>query len=231
MKSISTLLMLILLLFLISCASNETANSDAVKQSEIYQSYTVTYDEGDMELTATAFFRFGGATGTTLNLVKPSCVTFNGNKMDAGSNVFSGTFYETNQQVPPSKSYNFVFTDCDKKIYSNAVSLYPFKLDDCPAVIKRSEGFKIKWVGAPIQKDERIEVLLEDNNKSFFNATSYEAGATSIDITPDKLKDMKPGDAAIDVKRIESTSLNEATHLGGNLTVTYVAKRVSVKVE
>ncbi len=231
MKKIIYFLSVTLLLFLISCASNETANSDAVKQSEIYQSYTVTYDEGDMELTATAFFRFGGATGTTLKLVKPSSVTFNGQQLDAGNNVFSGTFYETNQQVPPSKSYNFVFTDCDNKTYSNAVSLYPFKLDDCPSVIKRTEGCKLKWTGAPIQKDERVEVTMDGSEKSFCNITTYDGGANSIDITADKLKDMKPGDATIDVKRIASTNLKEATHLGGSLTVTYVAKRVSVKVE
>lgn len=231
MKTISTLLSLALLLLLVSCASNETANSDTVKQSEIYQSYTVTYNEGDMELSASAFFRFGGANGTTLNLVKPSSVTFNGQKMDAGNNIFSGTFYEINQQEPPSKAYNFVFTDCDNKTYTNEVLLFPFKLDDCPAVIKRTEGAKLKWVGAPLQKDERMEVMMEGSEKSFCNATSYEAGASSIVITPENMKDMKPGDATIELKRVNYTNLKEATHLGGSLNVSYVAKRVSVKVE
>jgi hypothetical protein len=231
MKRISVLLFITYLLLFISCASTDTANSDTVKQSEIYQSYTITYNEGDMELSATAFFRFGGATGTTLKLVNPSFVTFNGQKMDSGKNIFSGTFYEINLQVPLSQSNTFVFTDIDNKTYTNTVSLYPFKINDYPAIINRNKGAKISWIGDPLQKDERIEVAIDGAEKSFCSFSIYSSKDNTIDISRDRLIDIKPGDATIELKRVKDPELKEATHLGGNMTVTYVVKKLSVKFE
>jgi hypothetical protein len=214
-----------------SCVSNETANSDTVKQSEIYQSYTITYDEGEMELSATAFFRFGGSSGTTLNLVKPSNITFNGTEMSMGKNIFTGTFYEINQQVEPSKTYTFVFTDTDNKTYTNTTSVEPFKINDYPASIKKGEGIKIVWEGKPVLPNERVYVSLE--GKEFVNcsASTDVVGAKSVEISPELLKDLKPGDANIVLKREKKDILKESTHLGGSLIITYIAKKVTTKVE
>lgn len=49
--------MLLYLAMVSSCTSNEAANSDTVKPSEIYQSYSVTYNSDGNELSATASFR------------------------------------------------------------------------------------------------------------------------------------------------------------------------------
>ncbi len=153
------------------CVSNETANSDTVKQSEIYQSYAITYDAGDMELSATAFFRFGGSAGTTLSLVKPSSILFNGTEMAMGKNIFSGTFYEINQQVHASLSYKFIFTDTEKKTYINTASIDPIEINEYPEKIKKTEGFKVSWTGMPVQQNERVSVSLE--GKDFVNCSSF----------------------------------------------------------
>lgn len=220
-----------MLLFLFSCVSNETANSDAVKQTEIYQSYTITYDAGDMELSATAFFRFGGSTGTTLNLVKPSSITFNGEEMAMGKNIFSGTFYETNLQTDVSKNYTFVFTDTENKTYTNSASIEALEIDEYPATINKREGLKVSWTGKPIQNGERVYLSLEGKDMMNCSVSSDLVGTSSIELRPDQLKDIKPGDANILLKREISSSLSEATHLGGNITITYVAKKVAAKVE
>lgn len=214
-----------------SCVSNETANSDTVKQSEIYQSYTITYDAGDMELSATAFFRFGGSAGTTLNLVKPSNIFFNGQEMVMGKNIFSGTFYETNLQVQPAKSYAFVFTDTDNKTYANTATIDPIDINDYPKTIKKAEGLKVTWNGSPVQQNEKVYVSLE--GKEFMNCSSSTeiVGTNSVEISVELLKDLKTGDANIVLKREKNLNLKEATHLGGNLTITYVAKKVTAKVE
>lgn len=230
-KFSSLLFLFFIILFLSACVSNETANSDTVKQTEIYQGYSVTYDAGDMELSSTAFFRFGGSAGTTLNLVKPSNVTFNGQEMAMGKNIFSGTFYETNQQTEALKTYTFVFTDTDKKTYTNSAAIDPIEISEYPATINKREGFKISWTGSPVQNGERVYVSLEGKDLTNCSSSTDMVGATSIEIKPDLLKDVKPGDANITLKREISSSLTNATHLGGNITITYVAKKVAVKIE
>jgi hypothetical protein len=232
MKKLSYLFFaMILFPFLNSCVSNETANSDTVKQSEIYQSYTVTYDAGDMELSSTAFFRFGGSAGTTLNLVKPSKIIFNGQEMAMGKNIFSGTFYETSQQIEPAKSYTFVFTDTDNKTYTNTARIDPIEISGYPATIKKSESLKVSWTGAPVQQDERVYVSLEGKDLVNCSSSTNIVGANSVEISPELLKDLKAGEANIVLKREKNLSLQEATHLGGNYSITYVAKKVSAKVE
>lgn len=232
MNKIITLISLALtIMFLSSCVSNETANSDTVKQSEICQSYTVTYDAGDRELSATAFFRFGGSAGTTLNLVKPSSIKFNGTEMAMGKNIFSGTFYECNLQIEPSKEYSFEFTDTEKKVYTNTSTIEEIAFNEYPGSIDKKKGFKVSWIGAPVQKDERVYVSLE--GKDFMNCSSSTniVGSTSIEISPDILKDLKPGEANIVLKREKTNNLKVATHLGGTITTTYVARKVSTRIE
>ncbi len=230
-KLILTLFTSAILFFLPACVSNETANSDTVKQSEIYQSYNVTYDAGDLELSASAFFRFGGAAGTTLSLVKPSNITFNGTEMAMGKNIFSGTFYETDQQVTTSGSYTFIFIDTDNKTYTNTANIAPLEISEYPSEFKKGDGLKVKWKGKPVQQDETIYLSLE--GKEYINCSSSTniVGTNTVDISPDLLKDLKPGDANIVLKREKKSSLAQATHLGGSLTITYIAKKVGVKVE
>lgn len=216
---------------LASCVSNETANSDTVKQTEIYQGYTIKYDAGDMELSATAFFRFGGSNGTTLNLVKPSTITLNGQEMAMGKNIFSGTFYESNVQSDLLKSYTFVFTDTEKKTYTNTASIEALSISDVPAVISKKSNAKISWTGEPIQAGERVYVTLEGKDFVCCTNSSDLVGANSIEIPNNMMKDLKPGEANIILKREKSNSLKEATHLGGNLTISYTAKKAATKVE
>lgn len=230
-KNLIIVYAIFVIFFLSACVSNETANSDTVKQSEIYQGYTITYNSGDMELSATAFFRFGGSAGTTLNLVKPSKITFNGNEMAMGKNIFAGTFYEINQQTEFSKSNSFTFTDTENKTYKNSTTIDPIEIYEYPNTINKREGFKVSWTGNPVQNGENVYVTVEGKDMTTCSTSTDLVGSSSIEIKPELLKDLKPGEANIILKREKSNSLIEATHLGGKITITYVAKKVAIKVE
>lgn len=220
------------ILFFASCVSNETANSDTVKQSEIYQSYTVTYDSGDKELTATASFRFGGSTGTSLALTAPSKVLFNDQEMAADKNLFTGTFYEINKQITAQPLvFAFEYADNDKKSYKNSVAIDAIDIDSYPKSIMKNGEFEVSWLGSPLQNGESVSVTLE--GKEFFSCTQNTStvGATSVKFSKELLKDIKSGDADIVAKRTKSLSLKEASHLGGSITATYVSAKVGTTIQ
>ncbi len=219
-------------MFMASCVSNETANSDTVKQSEIYQSYTVTYDSGDKELSATASFRFGGSTGTSLALTTPSKVLFNDQEMTVDKNMFTGTFYEINKQITASPlSFDFLYTDNDKKTYKNTASIDAIAIDTYPTSISKNEEFEVSWTGNPVLNGESVTVTLE--GKDFFSSSQSisTVGASSVRFSRELLKDVKSGSADIVVKRTKNFSLKESSHLGGNFSVTYISAKVGTTIQ
>jgi hypothetical protein len=231
-NSLSFFSILLCLILLSSCVSNETANSDTVKQSEIYQSYSVTYNSGDKELSATASFRFGGGTGTSLALTKPGNVQFNNQEMSANRNVFTGTYYEINQQISTSPSdFTFIYTDNDKKSYKNSGSIDAIEIETYPQTISKNGDFEVSWAGKPVQNGESVTVTLE--GKDFFSCTQSTSvvGTQSLKLNCTQIKDIKPGNADIVIKRIKNLSLKESTHLGGNFSLEYISKKVGVLIQ
>lgn len=226
------LLLCSVILLITSCVSNETANSDTVKQSEIYQSYTITYNSGDKELSASASFRFGGSTGTSLSLTTPSKVLFNDQEMAADQNMFTGTFYEINKQISaPPLTFTFDYTDNDKKTYKNSGTIDAVEVSSYPKLITKNEGFEVSWSGGAVKNGESISVTLE--GKDFFSCTQSTStvGATSVQFSKEQLKDIKAGSADINVKRSKSQDLTNATHLGGNFSITYVSSKVGTEIK
>lgn len=218
------------LFFAWGCASNDTANSDTVKQSEIYQSYTVTYNSGEKELSATASFRFGGSGGTTLLLVKPAGVTFNNIEMASTSNIFMGTFYESEKQTELSPRFSFVYTDCDEKVYTNNGLIKPAEITDFPQEAMMSEGFYVSWA-EPLVNGESMYLYAEDAQGNAANVFSNATGATQMGFPPEMLKSLKPGLINIYLSRETSGALSEATHLGGNLRIKYVSKKQALTLK
>lgn len=220
---------IVCLLLAAACASTDTANSDTVKQSEIFQSYSVTYDAGDNELSANAGFRFGGSTGTTLLLVSPASVKFDGEAMSVENSMFSGTFYELFRQEEFRGHYIFVFTDGDGKAYTNSASLTPAEITGFPAEINPMQGALITF-SPPLSDKERIYCYIEDSKQNNAGVSSETVGSTSVEFSPDNLKTLQPGDATIHLIREKSSSLAEATHLGGKMHGKYISAKKPARI-
>jgi hypothetical protein len=229
MKTLFYSVAVIACVFLTSCASNETANSDAVKQTEIYQSYSVTYDAGDMELNASASFRFGGSTGTTLNLTSPSKVTFNGDDMARDNNIFSGTFYNISKQIDFKGQYEFKYTDNDKKTYTNNAVLASIELGEYPSQADKSTGLMVKWTAA-VKNNERVYLYIEDAKNNSVYASTDMVGATSVEISTEEMKTLVPGNINIYLTREVNSSLADASHLGGNMYLKFISKKVGINL-
>lgn len=231
MKTIQIILLLALPVLLISaCVSSDTANSDTVKQSEIYQSYSVSYDAGDMELSATAYFRFGGSGGTTLLLTKPSNITFDGQEMAMGKSMFTGSYYETHLQNTFKGAYVFKFTDTEKKTYANTAAINAIEVGEYSKEGSKKKGFTIEFNGKAIANGEKITLTIQDGNYNTRTITNDLVGTTSIEVKPADLKDFATGDANIYFTREMNSSLTEATHLGGSMDISYISKKKGIKI-
>lgn len=229
MKNFILFSTVISVLVLASCASTDTANSDTVKQSEIYQSYSISYDAGDQELYASTSFRFGGSTGTTLNLVSPSKITFDGEEMARDNNIFSGTFYNISKQVQFIGQYEFVFTDADNKTYTNKATFAAIEISEYPNQADKSTGLMVKWT-TPVKNNERVYLYIEDGkNNSGYSSTEM-VGATSLELSAENLKALVSGNVNIYLTRELNSSLAEATHLGGNLYLKYISKKTGINL-
>jgi len=213
-----------------SCVSNDTANSDSVKQSEIYQSYTFTYNASDMEMSATAYFRFGGSSGTTLLLSKPSSITLDGVEMAMGKSAFTGSYYELNQQTPFKGIYQFVFTDTEKKEYKNKLMIGNLAIINTDATISRKKGMTIKFEGLPVANGEKVILTIQDVNHGTRTVSTDIEKTSTITLKPEDLKDFPLGDANIFLTREQNSKLFQATHLGGNMNASYISKKVGIKV-
>lgn len=209
------------------CASNETANSDAVKQTEIYQSYSVIYNAGEKELEATAGFRFGGANGTTLLISQPGKVVFNGESMPSANNIFMGTYYKINRQESAESVYTFVYTDCDQNEFTNKVSLTATRIAACPETINLQAAFTVEW-DAPLGEGEKMYVNIGDNKHNSASAFTGVVGATSVEVPAEVLKGLSPGSGEVWLSREKSSSLKEATHLGGVMNSKYITESAAV---
>lgn len=226
MKTIMRILVIVSWILLFAqCASNETANSDTVKQSEIFQSYSVSYNMAEKELTATATFRFGGANGTTLLLVKPSNVLFENQEMSNENNVFSGTYYEMNLQAGLKPGYQFVYTDGDGKSYANRALIIPAEIRFVPRQIDKKEGFSVTW-DYPLQNGEIIHLYVEDNSGNTSSVYNNAVGSTTMKMNPEELKNLKIGNVNVFLERENNRSLENGTHLGGNMFMKYTSNKV-----
>jgi hypothetical protein len=65
---IKSLFLSMLVIILVSCASNEIGESKDVNQDKIYQDFSIQYDEETEKATIQSQFRFAGQDGTTLVL-------------------------------------------------------------------------------------------------------------------------------------------------------------------
>ncbi|PLW93381.1 MAG: hypothetical protein C0592_06335 [Marinilabiliales bacterium] len=217
-------------LMVLSCVSNEVADSDKVSQEEIYQTYRVTVDATDQTVTGFASFRFGGSAGTTLRLTAGSNVTWNGNEMPQLQNIFLGAFYEKTESASLMAEHSFVFTDTEQKSYTNVIEMMPAEPENVPSEYKASKSLKLSWVGQPLRDGEVLTCNLKDS--SFTHSVSIDlVGATSIEIKPSDWNQTKKGLVNLSFERTYKQDLKEATHLGGTIKAIYVSKSYPIIVK
>jgi hypothetical protein len=227
---------LIIILFVMGCASTETIESSKVSPSEIYQEYSISSDSNQTRISTV--FRVGGAMGTTVDLDAPSKIEHNGREMaEMAPSFLKGTtyLYQSDQFEPV---HQFVYTDASGKVYQNEIRLEALEIDAKSINLSLSAKNKIP-LSRRVGDDETVLLTLVSDtrapqsnvnaNKTNENIDIYsltrpvnlDETRTALVMEPYQLKKFVPGKAKISVEVRKETGLKQAADKGGKMVFTY----------
>lgn len=215
---------LMLVLALAGCKSNGPSNSGEVKQSDIYQSYAVRYNEATNETQASAAFRYKDADGNTLALENPSLVTFNGEPMDA-QNTAGNAWYEKyfRQVLSNGLECRFEFKDTEGKSYVNSIRFNAVLMGGVPETIQRGMPLSFTFKTADLNPGETITVRLDDSVHSE-TLTLNTISANNKLVIPANVLNKLDGKVTMRITRYYKANLAQATEKGGSMVFEYVMK-------
>ncbi len=204
------------LLVLTSCAKDESGN---VNQDSIYSIYELNYNKSTDKTSAHATFRFGGPTGTLLDLNDPAKVTFNGDELLYNS--VSGAHVKDYAGFTSSGTY--VYKDLDDNTFTNATPT--IVAIDFPTIdtISTAGAYTFTWVGDPVATNESVTLTLDGPQQGNFEVFSTSiVGATNIVLSATKLQNLGIGSGTYILKRAYNVyTIDEATSEGGRMALGY----------
>ncbi len=217
--------LLVIAISISGCASNEIANSKDVNQDKIYQKYSVKYDESSNETHIKATFRFGGENGTTLVLTPPSTVTFNGGKMTRYESDFVGAYYKIAQKKPLANGQEckFVFTNTEKKEYTNNINFNPVLIGGVPTSLKKGNPLEFTMITNPLAYGEKITLKLKDTSHSVVFEVPNQQPKKQFVLPATVLKKLN-GEVHLQAIRSYNIMLKDATEEGGTINFEYETK-------
>ncbi len=213
-------------LLLASCAKEESSN---VNQDSVYSIYELFYNQELGKTTARATFRFGGPTGTLLDLSEPAVSIFDGDELLY--NALTGVHKKEYSGLTPSGT--FTYTDLDGNTFTNTT----VEIDSIrfPAIdtINSEAAFTFSWVGNPLAEGETVNLTIDgaqQNNFEIFS-TSLE-GATELVLPVNKLRRLGIGNANCVLQRIHNRlDVDEGTSTGGRMAVWYTTATKTILIE
>lgn len=222
-----------ILLTINSCTSSEIGDSKDVAQDKIYQSYNITYSEGDEKLSATAVFRFAGENGTTLVLNKPSKVELDDEVLIVDSSEFRGAYYEV-AKLPTQwhGEHQWKFTDITNKTYTNDFSFDAFKWDNPPASASKSKPLQLNFITSALGPHDYVEVSTVDSDSSF----SYTQWPLTVKpfcatIPVEYLQKQKQSTLKLAATRVQHIRLTQNTAEGGVFIIRYSLNPIELKLQ
>lgn len=210
---------------LVACAKEDSEN---VNQDSIYSIYELHFNKSQDKTTARATFRFGGPTGTLLDLSDPAKVTFEGDELLHNSTL--GFHSKTYAGFKDSGA--FQYTDLDNKVFNNSTKkLIPIDFTSVDT-IDANAAHTFTWTGVPVQDFETVSVTIDGTMQDNFEIfTTSLTGATQIILSANRLQKLGKGMAKCILKRsYNRLTIAEATSKGGRINTDYeVEKMIYIK--
>ncbi len=223
MKNYAFLLILMVAVLFSSCTRED---SDSVDQDTIHTRYVLEYNENSDVTYARAQFRFGGSTGTILELAEDSEISFNNEDMNwkplfayyelvFAGNVGTGVFGYTND---------------DGESFSNIAGVpeainFPSDL----TVVNINNALSLEWEGASLESGEfcLITITGEDTTGDGELFIISDEGATDIVLPADRLQEVGVGTANMIINRDQNDFSINGTDEGGVVVGRYIGDRLN----
>ena len=225
MKTITPILLLLVASFFISC---EKENSEDVNQDKIYTDYELFYNKNTDKTVAVAKFKFGGPTGTILELSDGATVSFNGDNLTYNG-WYAGHMKEYAGLVT---SGTFLYTDVNGDTYSNATpSMDTIAFATDFDTIIKSQANTLTWQGKSLAADEAVAVFVGSwtwgQDALFYQA---QTGATNIVMGITQMSNLAEGTSTVYMDRSKDLSVAQGTGEGGRIRSKYRGTNVQVQV-
>lgn len=227
---------------LLGCGSNDTMDSEDVNENRIHRNYRLSWDADSRELAATAQFRAGGASGTTVRLTAPSEVRFDDvpmNVVDGDRQVanLSGTWYRRSSYVDTTTGpYRIHWQRRDGRIFENVLELpQGFELVEPEANAQLTPGQPWRFVlgGASLAADVELSVSVESRaqggSSSIVSGRAF--GASTLVVSSGETQRIAPGRASVTVRLSQGRAIQNGTDdLGGRVEVESTLRRIDVEI-
>lgn len=213
-----------------ACPSNDTTQSNKVAQTEIYQSYSISQNGQNYDVTA--YFRVGGKTGTTLALIAPSKVTFNGQAMQEHLNTSSGTYYTASVPLTIANGV-FAFTDRNSKTYTNRIDLPRVALAAANLKTNGAAPVSIPLSAAPsatatFTLDLNGHTVFVESAPGELTEAYYNKPTNSIVVMPVAWKEAASGTIPVGLEVRDGVTTTQGTALGGDISYRYESKPANI---
>ncbi len=188
MNKISSILAIAVLAFVaFGCRSCETIDSSKLDPSEIYQEYTITVAD---DTTVSAGFRVSGPTGTTIALVAPAKVEYNGGAMSENlRTILSGTYYSAGSSGFAG-SHTFVFADSSGRQFKNSIEFDPIKINSNDIILSNSGKSIVIPLSRPLVDGESITAYLRSDAEPPAAPANTGNSNTNASAGPDYSRDL-----------------------------------------
>ena len=228
---------LFLAILLFSCAG-EDKKSDAVPSDQVYQHYTVTFNEGSAKTTAAASFRVGAkwdrmetekTEGSAMVLTSPASITCNGNTLAQKSDVFTGAYYELEKNGAFDGNYTWVWKDNKGQTFTNAAKMNSIALPALPETTYVEKELTITWTGGPVAENETVRIwLINGQNKA--TEFSSSPGTNALTFSSGALKNVEGNNVKVELSRTLHAGVQQGGAEGGTMDVVYNAESKNLRV-
>lgn len=222
-------LMILIAVATLGLASCNKQPSNSVDQDSIYTHYEVYYNKNSDKTVAIARFRFGGATGTLLNLEDSAYVTYQGDTL-----VYN-PFYSGHIKEYAGLNFGgtFEYKNNDGNVFTN--NSLPYDSIAFPAsfdTLVKSQAYDLVWDGSALGANERVGIFIGSawawGQDALLLQTNQ--GTNNVIIGTNNMSNLATGPSNCHMERVNEVFTVNGTSQGGKIISKYKALNQGIVV-